>query len=197
VEKQLKLRLVCPAEVADWHDLEAEECLARFLRTLDAGRRARPWRVDPLVESGRFGWEAHARSGRRVHRVRLATGSVEARPSSGLEWTLTVGGEAGPDGPGVHPWGGEWVVAFAVGVACWAVLHERLGKHLALACALALLMAVGVLLPKLARRAPLDGELDPLDRELLARVRRGAELFPAFRLISRDWEDAAEAGASG
>jgi hypothetical protein len=195
VEKKLKLRLIWPATVADWHDLDAEECLARFLRALEAGRRGRPWQVDPLVEAGRFGWEAHVQRHDRLHRVRLAASAAEERPSAALEWTLTVESEAAATAaPQLR--GGEWMVGLALSLACWAVLHERLGKHLALLCALALLIAAGLLLPSLVRRRPAEpGALDPLDEELLARVRRGAELFSAFRLITREWEDAEQASA--
>jgi hypothetical protein len=163
VQKQLKLRVRGAAE---------EEWLARFVRTLEVGRRrARRWHLRSLDH----GWEARSDLADRTERLTLVR--------SDEDWTLTV--ESGP--PERAPSRlNEWLLGVALGLAALSMLRSRWG----VVAAVALLLGCGLFLPRLAWRIPVvtpGDDPDPVDEELLERVRRGAESFAGFELITPEW----------
>jgi hypothetical protein len=172
VQKALKLKIAGTSE-EDW--------LGRFVRTLEVGRRrARRWTLRPLDHT--VGWEARADLADRTERITLSQ-------HGGEEWMLTV--ESGP--PERAPAtvrGGEWLIGVALGVAGFFVARRQIGDALAAAAGLFLLLFCGLVLPHLAWRAspvtPGD-EPDEVDSELLDRVRRGAEAFVGFEVVSPEW----------
>ncbi len=181
MQKQLKLKIKSGEPHEEW--------LARFVRTLEVGRRrARRWTLRPLDDrEGRFGWEARADLSDRTERLTL---SLPSDVDPGVsDWTLTV--ESGP--PERAPAtlrGGEWLLGVALGIAAYLVVRRQLGDVPALAAALALLFVCGLVLPHLAwRTAPVTpgDEPDEVDAELLDRVRHGAETFVGFELVTPDW----------
>lgn len=179
VQRQLKLKIRGDAGRDEW--------LARFVRTLEVGqRRARLWNLRPLDDrEGRFGWEARADRSDRTERLTLSLPSDDDPALS--EWTLTV--ESGP--PERAPAtlrGGEWLLGLALGVAAFLVVRGALG----VAVGVALLLVCGLVLPYLVWRAPPvtpGDEPDDVDSELLDRVRRGAEVFIGFEVVTPDWHE--------
>ena len=168
MERRLKIRLRADA----WRD---EQWLPRFVRTLEAGGCRPPrWQLSDLDD----GWEARADRSDRTQRIRLVNDQDD-------DWTLTV--ETGPREARALA-GGEWWIGAALGVAAFVVGRARLGTMPALAAAIAVMVTCGIL-PHLARRpAPLADEPDPVDEELLDRVRRGAEAFTGFQVLD-DWRE--------
>jgi hypothetical protein len=172
VQKALKLK-IAGASDEDW--------LGRFVRTLEVGqRRARRWTLRPLDHT--VGWEARADLADRTERITLLRHADE-------EWTLTV--ESGPPerAPARLP-GGEWLVGFALGLAAFDVARRHIGDWPAVGAGLFVLMFCGLVLPDLIwRRAPVTpgDEPDDVDSELLDRVRRGAEAFVGFEVLSPEW----------
>jgi hypothetical protein len=172
VQRALKLKIAGASD---------EEWLARFERTLEVGRRrARRWTLRPLDHA--HGWEARTDLGDRSERLTLSQLSDE-------EWSLTV--ETGP--PERAPAtlrGGEWLIGIALGLAAFFVARREIGDWPAAAAGLALLWFCGRVLPHLAwRPAPVTpgDEPDSVDHELLDRVRRGAEAFVGFEVLSPEW----------
>jgi hypothetical protein len=182
VQKQLKLKI---------RGADHEEWLARFVRTLEVGRRrARRWSLRPLDDrEGRFGWEARADLSDRTERLTLSLPADGDRTVS--EWTLLV--ESGP--PERAPAtlrGGEWLIGLALGATAFLVVRGQLGEVPAIIAGLALLLICGLVLPQLAWRAPPvtpGDEPDEVDAELLDRVRRGAEAFVGFEVVTPDWDE--------
>ena len=166
MQRELKIR----AKAESWRD---DDWLPRFVRTIEAGRRrADRWQCSLLDD----GWEARADRFDRTQRIRLVNEHDD-------DWTLTV--ESGPRDARVFP-GGEWWIGAALGVAAFVVARGPLGALPALAAAIAVMVTCGIL-PHLARRPiPVGDEPDAVDQELLERVRRGAEAFTGFQVLS-DW----------
>jgi hypothetical protein len=183
VQRTLRLRTHVPASVLEWYDLEAEDYLARFLRTLEVGE----WEVEAVHDRRRFGWEARMERQERAYRATLMTAASIEQPPPTLEWTLTVESEADLRAPPVSP-GGEWWIGALIAVAGGLIVERRAGPSAALVCALALLLLCGLGLPRVLRRGALDGALEPAELELLERLRHGAEQFASFELLSPDWQ---------
>jgi hypothetical protein len=183
VQRQLKLRI----RTIDRDDWPHQEWLARFVRTLEVGqRRARRWSLRALDDrEGRCGWEARADRADRTERLTLSLAADDDPALS--EWTLTV--ESGP--PEKAPAtlrGGEWLLGLALGLAAFLVVRGSLG----VVAGILLLLACGLVLPYLVwRRPPVTpgDEPDDVDSELLARVRRGAELFVGFEVVTPEWRE--------
>jgi 4-amino-4-deoxy-L-arabinose transferase-like glycosyltransferase len=189
MQKQLKLKLRAD-QAPSWDEVAREEWLARFVRTLEAGkRRARNWHLRPLDLTGRIGWEARVDRPDRTQRLTLSADN-EVAPTA-AEWTLIV--ESGPPESGPASLrGGEWLVGAALAVAAWLVATPRFGWVAGALAAVTLLLVCGLVLPHLAWRkdSPTPGdEPDPVDEELLDRVRRGAEAFAGFQLITPEWHE--------
>ena len=76
---------------------------------------------------------------------------------------------------------------------CRSARTNGFGSIVAGAAALVMLLFAGLVLPHLFWRktlSPTPGdEPDPVDEELLERVRRGAEAFTGFQLITPDWHE--------
>jgi hypothetical protein len=82
-------------------------------------------------------------------------------------------------------------VGAALALAAFVVARPRIGAVAAALCGLVLALICGEVLPRLAWRAPapIGDEPDGIDQELLERVRRGAEAFAGFQLLTRDWSE--------
>jgi hypothetical protein len=188
MQKQLKLKLRTDTS---WDEVARDEWLARFVRTLEAGqRRARRWHLRSVSDGGRFGWEARVDRADRTQRLTLSADNDVAPMAA--EWTLVA--ESGPpETPAIQLRGGEWLVGAALAVAAWLVVRPGFGSIVAGAAALVMLLFAGLVLPHLFWRktlSPTPGdEPDPVDEELLERVRRGAEAFTGFQLITPDWHE--------
>ncbi len=187
MERRLKLRLLHPS-VTEWSDLLAEDVLARFCRTLEAGRRGTLWRVEPLGDPARYGWQARTERSDRWQRLVLSASSEAEQPAD-VEWTLTIDSGARE---GATLRGGEWAIGAALGLAAFLGAHRAVGPLPALVGAVVVLLVCGRVLPRLIRRPAYasNGVPDAVDAELLERVRRGAELFPSFQPVG-DWQDSA------
>jgi hypothetical protein len=197
LEKVLKLNLAPPPDVTTWLQLESQDYLARFLRTLSAGARSGDdwgWSVQPLLDGGQFGWSATCARDGRAYIVHLTTEvGPEPLPST-LAWTLMLLAEPSA---GVAPrWNSSVGCSFGIvlGLVTYIITRSRIGDVLGLLAGFAVLVLSGLVLPiavaiKTYRRNPDVGH--PTDKLLLDSLRAGIENFAPFRLASRDWEDEA------
>jgi hypothetical protein len=197
VEKRLELTLTLPPAVDDWQALADKDYLARFLRTLDAGRRfagAWRWSVEPLAEGGLFGWAATAQLGGRAYVVHLTTERAAETPPASSRWTLLVAAEPGPRGATLRDVRLRRLMGLVLGTLIYFRMRGPLGDTRAMLLAMALALLLFVLLPSFSatQQYPRNaGELHPLDGELLDAIRGGIENFAPFTLTSDDWQDVA------